>query len=90
MSKFTQDLRVSRSSATLDDLDEMLEAFRQYSYPTIIEEESSPGRIVAIRVEVEADDLWELRDRLDDLKNEVEQFGHALVDMLDIDRKHVT
>lgn len=80
MVKHVVTLNVERNAMTLEALDEIMEAFRQYGFPEVVEEPNNPGRVVAIRVTAEADDLWDLRDRIDELGGEFTEWEHCFLD----------
>lgn len=85
---YTQEL--VREVMVLSELDDLVESVREYAFPEVLEEKGNPGRIVGVKITVEADDLWELRTAVEDTRNNVESYEHALKrPILPLDREYV-
>lgn len=87
--KHVQTLRLVRETTTLAELDDLVEAVRQYAFPELVPDTADPLRIEAVRITCEGDDLWDLRDRLEETAGEVESYKHMLQDEFTMSRAFI-
>lgn len=87
--KFVVTMRIVREVMTLAQLDDLVEELRQYAFPEVIEEDH--GRVTAVRVTVEGDDLWDLRENVEMVKDQVDGWREMLEDAFPfpMDREHL-
>lgn len=74
--RYTYEQRLERGSLTLDELDDLVESIREYAFPELVEE--THGRIIAVRVIIEADDGWDLRELVEQTRENMEGWQHGL------------
>lgn len=85
--KHVQTLPLVRELATLSEVDDLVEAVRQYAFPELVPNAADPLRVEAIRITVEGADLWDLRDNLEYTKGEVDAYSHIIKGEFSMERE---